>query len=118
MVVALWVWVKYFCFQKQTSIICRNKPAAVTNNVSDAYGYVISWKGLQSVKALTALMKQGVKVRFSETPFETNGQQFDRGSLIIIKKGNEKFGNSLASIINQTCNANNVKANTDHNRIC
>jgi len=86
-------------------------PAAITNNVSDAYGYVISWKGLQSVKALTALIKQGVKVRFSETPFETNGQQFDRGSLIIIKKGNEKFGGSLASIINQTCNANNVKAN-------
>jgi hypothetical protein len=41
-------------------------------------------------------MKQGVKVRFSETPFEINGQQFDRGSLIIIKKGNEKFGGSLA----------------------
>ena len=71
-------------------------PAAITNNVSDAYGYVISWKGLQSVKTLTALMKQGVKVRFSETPFEINGQQFDRGSLIIIKKGNEKFGGSLA----------------------
>ena len=87
-------------------------PAAVTNNVSDAYGYVISWKGLQSVKTLTALMKQGVKVRFSETPFEISGQQFDRGSLIIIKKGNEKFGGTLASIINQTCNANNIKANT------
>ena len=87
-------------------------PAAVTNNVSDAYGYVISWKGLQGVKTLAALMKQGVKVRFSETPFEINGQQFDRGSLIIIKKGNEKFAGSLASIINQTCNANNIKVNT------
>src|SRR6185369_5710480 len=87
-------------------------PAAITNNFGDAYGYVISWKGLQGVKTLAALMKQGVKVRFSETPFEINGQQFDRGSLIIIKKGNEKFGNSLASIINQTCNANNIKANT------
>ena len=57
-------------------------------------------------------MKQGVKVRFSETPFEINGQKFDRGSLIIIKKGNEKFGGTLASVINQTCNANNIKANT------
>jgi len=87
------------------------RPAAVTNNVSEAYGYVIRWQGLQSVKALTTLLQQGVKVRFSETPFESSGQQFDRGSLIIIKKGNEKFGNSLASIINQACNANNVKAN-------
>jgi hypothetical protein len=88
------------------------KPAAVTNNVNDAYGYVIRWQGLQSVRTLTTLLQQGVKVRFSETPFESNGQQFDRGSLIIIKKGNEKFGNSLISIINQACNANNVKANT------
>ncbi len=87
------------------------KPPTVSNNVTDAYGYVIRWQGLQSVKALTNLFKEGVKVRFSEAPFEINGQQFNRGSLIIIKKGNEKFGSSLASIINQICNANNVKVN-------
>ncbi|HET9746606.1 MAG TPA: zinc carboxypeptidase, partial [Chitinophagaceae bacterium] len=86
-------------------------PAPVVNNVSDAYGYVIRWQGLQSVRALTGLLQQGVKVRFTESPFETGTQQFDRGSLIIIKKGNERFGNSLASIVNQVCNANNVKAN-------
>jgi hypothetical protein len=88
------------------------KPTAVVNNVDDAYGYVIRWQGLQSVKVLTTLMQQGVRVRFSETVFEVNSQQFDRGSLIIIKKGNEKFGNSLSSIVNKVCNANNVKANT------
>jgi hypothetical protein len=87
------------------------RPAPVVNSVSDAYGYVIRWQGLQSVKALTGLLQQGVKVRFSETPFETGKQQFDRGSLIVIKKGNERFGNTLASIVNQVCNANNVKAN-------
>src|SRR5688572_4852205 len=88
------------------------KPAAVVNNVTDAYGYVIRWQGLQSVKTLTALLEQGVKVRASEAAFEVNGQHFERGSLIIIKKGNEKFGSSLSSIVNQTCNSNNVKANT------
>jgi hypothetical protein len=87
-----------------------SKPATITNNVSDAYGYVIGWQGLQSVKTLSTLMKQEVKVRFSEAPFEINGQKFDRGSLIIIKKGNEKYGNSLSQMINQACNANNVKA--------
>jgi len=67
---------------------------------------------MQSVKALTGLLKEGVRVRFSETAFETGNQQFDRGSLIIIKKGNERFGNSLSSVINKICNANNIKANT------
>jgi len=89
-----------------------SKPTAVVNNAGDAYGYVIRWQGLQSVKVLATLMQQGVRVRFSETVFEVNSQQFDRGSLIIIKKGNEKFGNSLSSVVNKVCNANNVKANT------
>ena len=89
-----------------------SKPSPIVNNVSDGYGYVIRWQGLQSVKTLTDLLQQGVKVRFSETPFEIGDQKFDRGSLIIIKKGNERFGNSLPSVINQVCNANNVKANT------
>ena len=84
----------------------------ITNNVTDAYGYVIAWQGVQSVKTLGSLMKQGVKVRFSESPFEIGSQQFNRGSLIIVKKGNEKFGSTLPIIINQTCNANNVKAST------
>ena len=88
-----------------------SKPTVITNNVNDAYGYVIRWQGLQSVRALADLFRQGVKVRFSEAAFEISGQQFDRGSLIIIKKGNEKFGSSLASIINKTCNANNLKVN-------
>lgn len=88
------------------------RPAAITNNIGDAYGYVIRWQGLQSVKALTQLIEEGVKVRFSESPFEIGNQQFDRGSLLIIKKGNESFGSSLPGVINKVCNANNVKANT------
>ena len=45
------------------------KPPAVTNSVGDAYGYVIRWQGMQSVKTLTSLFEQGVKVRFSEAAF-------------------------------------------------
>jgi murein tripeptide amidase MpaA len=88
------------------------KPAAIVNNVTDAYGYVIRWQGLQSAKTLGQFLQKGVKVRFSETPFEVNGQKFERGSLIIIKKGNEKWGSSLAAVVNEICNAGNVKANT------
>jgi len=88
------------------------KATPVMNNVTESYGYVIRWQGVQSAKTLGDLMKKGVKVRFAETPFEVNNQKFERGSLIIIKKGNEKFGNGLAGVINEVCNANDVKANT------
>lgn len=84
----------------------------VVNNVTDAYGYVIRWQGVQSAKALGQFFRHGVKVRFAEHPFEVNGQQFDRGSLIIIKNGNERFGKTLASIVNEVCNANMIQANT------
>ncbi len=85
---------------------------SIVNNVEDAYGYVIRWQGIQSAKALAQLMNKTVKVRVSEQAFELNGQKFERGSLIIIKKGNEKFGNKLNTVVNEICNENNVKANT------
>jgi hypothetical protein len=88
------------------------KSVPIVNSLADAYGYVIRWQGVQSAKALGQLFQKGVKVRFSETPFEVNGQQFERGSLIVIKNGNEKFGKTLVSIVNDVCNANNIKANT------
>lgn len=85
------------------------KAAPVVNAVTDAYGYIIRWQGVQSAKALGQLLQKGIRMRFSEAPFTVNGQEFARGSLIILKKGNERFGNSLASIVNQVCNTNNVE---------
>jgi len=89
-----------------------SKPGPVINNVSGAYGYVIRWQGLQSAKALGQLLQKGIRVRFAEKPFEVNGQRFERGSLIIIKNGNDKLGASLAAIINEVSNANNITVNT------
>jgi hypothetical protein len=101
-----------FAMKSKLNTSTGTKPAAITNNVADAYGYVIRWQGVQSAKALGQLFQRGVKVRFSETPFEVNGMQFERGSLIIIKKGNEQFGRTLPAVVNEICNANNIKANT------
>lgn len=82
---------------------------AVQNNSSDAYGYVIHWQGVSSAKSIAQLLKQGIKLRFAEMPFEVSGQQFDRGSIIILKKGNEKFGNNLWSMAAKICDEANVK---------
>jgi hypothetical protein len=103
---------KAFASKTKLQFQVGTKTAPVVNNVADAYGYVIRWQGVQSAKALGQLFQKDVKIRFSETPFDVNGQQFERGSLIIIKNGNEKFGKTLSSIVNEVCNANNVKANT------
>lgn len=85
------------------------QPQPLQNNSADAYGYVIRWQGVSSAKTLAQLLNQGIKTRFAEMPFEVNGQQFGRGSVIITKKGNEKIGNGLGQIVSRICDSNNIK---------
>jgi hypothetical protein len=56
--------------------------------LTDAYGYVSEWNSLEDAKFLAAALKGKLKVRFTEKPFTSNGQQFNRGSLIITKGDN------------------------------
>lgn len=65
---------------------------AVNNTPADAYGYVIRWNGVPSVKLATALAQKGIQMRFNEEPFSAAGQQFDRGAIMILKTGNQYFG--------------------------
>jgi hypothetical protein len=83
-----------------------------TDNVpQDAYGYVIRWDGVASAKVMAQLLAKGVKVRYAETGFKANGQSYGNGSLIIVKKANERFGNALWKVVSDVCNANKVKMN-------
>ncbi len=84
----------------------------VFNSLPDAYGYVLPWQGVRSAKALSSLLQQGVRVRFSETDFESGGKKFERGSLILLKKGNEKFGNKLNEVVTKVINENKLEATT------
>ncbi len=76
---------------------------------ADAYGYVIRWQAVASAATAAQLMEKGIKLRFAETAFETGGNRFENGSVIIVKKGNEKFGDQLWSIVHDVCNTNQVK---------
>lgn len=98
-----------FASKTKINIAPFNKPAFIENPATDAYGYVIKWQGVESVKAISKLMQKGIKLRYSEFPFEASGQKFERGSIIIIKKNNEKFGSGLGSVVSAICNEANVK---------
>jgi hypothetical protein len=62
------------------------KAPPLTN--SNAYAYVCSWKSIEDVKFLSALLTERIKVRYAETPFEAGNKKFAPGSLIITKAGN------------------------------
>ena len=65
-------------------------PSATANNAP--YAYLARWNNLQDVRFLSRLMQQGVKLRVADEPFETEGQKYQRGTLIIARTGNERLG--------------------------
>lgn len=84
-----------------------SQAAFVPNTASDAYGYVLRWQGVRTVKAVSQLLQQGIRLRFAEKPFLIQGQQFDRGSIIILKNGND--GKDFANKLIEITNGNEVK---------
>lgn len=59
------------------------------------YAYAVRWAGLNSAEFLCALLKKGVKVRYSERPFQSGGVNYDRGTLLITSTGNGTLGPQL-----------------------
>jgi hypothetical protein len=74
--------------------VAINKPGKPITSVGlyapHPYAYVCEWKSMEDVKFLAALLKQNIKVRYSETAFESDGKKFDAGSLIIARNGNKQ----------------------------
>lgn len=70
-------------------------------SVSSGYGYLIRYQSFRDGQLLATLLKDGYRVRISEKPLVFAGQQFDRGSLIILKAGNEPLYAGLPAIFQQ-----------------
>ncbi|RYF91913.1 MAG: zinc carboxypeptidase, partial [Chitinophagaceae bacterium] len=102
---------KAFATKEKISPTNAGAQSVIVNNPDDAYGYVIQWHGLSSARTLSQLLGRGIRVRFAEMPFEVNDQQFGRGAIIVVKKGNEKFGSGLGRIVAGICDSNKVRVN-------
>jgi len=76
-----------------TSLVSNGSSSmsSVNNSKSaNATGYMVKWNSLKDAEFLADLLKQGIKVRFTEKPMTTSGEDFDRGSLIIVRGDNKK----------------------------
>jgi hypothetical protein len=70
------------------------------------YGYAIQWKGMETAKLVAQLLKNGIKLRYVEEPFELSGHQFNRGSILVLKTGNNK---STWEAVRNIANENSVQ---------
>lgn len=66
--------------------VVKEKPSTNTH----PYAYISQWQSVEDVKFLAALLKENIKVRYSEKPFEAMGKKFAAGSLIIARAGNDR----------------------------
>ena len=73
--------------------------AATADGADKAYAYVIPWNSFGSAVLLSGLIKEGIKVRYAEQAFTSNGRTFEKGSLIVTKAANKESGNQLYSKI-------------------
>ncbi len=65
--------------------------------------YMMNWNSLKDAEFLADLLKQGIKVRFTEKPLTTHGKSYNRGALIITRGDNktiENFDDKLISTAN------------------
>ncbi len=88
-----------------TTFVAANNaaPNAVVSNIAQpsAAGYIAKWDSVKDAAFLSALLKNGIKVRFSEKELSFAGNQFGRGSLIITRsdnKTNPEFDKKLIEI--------------------
>ena len=91
-----------------TSLISANGSnpvSGVTNQTkSDGPGYIVSWNSLDDATFLAELLRENIKVRFSEKDLKFEGQAFNRGSLLITKfdnKTNPNFDTKVVAIANK-----------------
>ncbi|MEM6720151.1 MAG: M14 metallopeptidase family protein [Bacteroidota bacterium] len=66
---------------------------------TNAAGYVATWNTVKDAAFLSKLLQKGIRVRFTEKPFTTNGKAFARGSLIITKRDNKKTEDFYKTVI-------------------
>ncbi|MEA1784992.1 M14 family metallopeptidase [Arenibacter sp. GZD96] len=62
----------------------------------NSYAFITDWNSMQDARFLAELLKNKIRVRYSETPFQILDKKYDRGSLIITKGDNVHHNNYLS----------------------
>ena len=102
----------FACKNRITGLSEFVKEAPVHNLPVESYAYIIQWQGVQSAKAVGKLLQKGLLLRYSEVPFEVDGQKFNRGAVLILKAGNAIQGKQLAEIVAEVGNETGVAIHT------
>lgn len=62
----------------------------ISNSVGSNFGYAVKWDGFSSAKLLAALLRHKITVKVSDQSFKIGSDEFPKGSLLVMKKGNKQ----------------------------
>ncbi len=70
------------------------------------YAYIIPWTGINAAKLTGQLLQKGVKLRYATTAFSSGGKNFNRGSVIVMRTGNNHLPALWTTVRNAASDAN------------
>ncbi|MBI9041269.1 M14 metallopeptidase family protein [Lutibacter sp.] len=82
-----------------------------TNTVENAYAYIHKWNAISDAAFLGTLITHKINVRYSNADFSIEGNNYTKGSLVILKNDNEhldnfnKLINTISTNLNETITA-------------
>lgn len=77
-------------------------PAGVTSEARGAVALVVDGADDRSVTAAARLMERGLQARAAEKPFEFDGREFARGSVVITALDNRDFAGDWRAVVDTT----------------
>ncbi len=78
-----------------------------TDMVDRPYAYIAKWNSLEDLKFLAALLKEGVRPRYTMEAFSIDGKDYAAGSLVITRNGNHTMGSRFDDIVKTMADAHN-----------
>lgn len=55
---------------------------------ASAYGYLINYNSVATVKLMSSMLEEGIRIRYAERPFTHKGKTYERGTLVALLQGN------------------------------
>lgn len=63
------------------------------------YGYAVNYNSFTDAKLMAELLQMGVRVRFAESDFTINNKHYRKGTLLLLKAGNERSFASIPAVL-------------------
>jgi hypothetical protein len=71
---------------------------SIQNPAAEPYAYVIPWNGVNAARLAGKLLSKGIRLRFTDEPFESGGQSFGRGAILVMRTGNQHVSDFWATV--------------------